>query len=155
LWNEYPDYINFSSEEAKRWIGGQVDAAWLTNTCALRLSRTLNYNDLQLPAKFPDFHYVLGADGMRYCYRVRELRRWLDYKIGKPQFEKKKKAGDAFDKTQLAGMKGIIGFDIHFSDATGHLDLWDGRIFSSEHRMSRDYWVSATKIWLWTTASGA
>ena len=155
LWNEYPDYLGYTSEEVRRMIGGQVNAAWLTNTCAIRLSRTLNYNDLKLPASFPDFHYVLGADGLRYCYRVREIRRWLMHKIGKPQFEKKKKVNEPFDKAQLASLKGIIGFDIHFADATGHLDLWDGRIFSSEHRMSRDYWSSATKIWLWTTASGA
>jgi hypothetical protein len=46
-------------------------------------------------------------------------------------------------------MRGIIGFDIRFSDATGHLDLWDGSTFSSEYNMSKDYWTAATLISLW------
>jgi hypothetical protein len=154
LWNEYPDYINYTSDEVRQMIGGQVNAAWLTNTCAIRLSRTLNYNKLPLPGNFSGMNYVLGADGLRYCYRVREIRSWLMVKIGRPQFDHHKKVDASFDKALLAGQKGIIGFDINFPDATGHLDLWDGRIFSSEHRMSRDYWTSATRIWLWTT-SGA
>jgi hypothetical protein len=88
---------------------------------------------------------------MRYCYRVREIRRWLISKIGQPQLDFKKKQGEDFDKKRrLEGNKGIIGFDIRFDDATGHLDLWDGAKFSSEHKMSRDYWKAATRIWLWT-----
>jgi hypothetical protein len=106
LWNEYPDYIWFTSDEVKRLIGGKVNAAWITNTCAVRLSRTLNYNDLKLPAGFPDLNYVKGADGLRYCYRVREIRRWLMVKIGRPQFDHHKQVNTPFDKGLLAGKKG-------------------------------------------------
>lgn len=153
LWNEYPDYINYTSQQVKEMIGGDVNIPMITNTCAVRLSRTLNYNHHPLPAGFPDLNYQKGADGLRYCYRVREIRKWLMFKIGKPEFDITKKADADFDKTALAGMKGIIGFDIHFPDATGHLDLWDGLIFSSEHKMSRDYWKAATRIWLWQVKS--
>jgi hypothetical protein len=151
LWDEYPDYIFYTSEQAKAEIGGAVDASWITNTCAVRLSRTLNYNSIPVPSNFPGLTTVRGGDAKRYAIRVREMERWLLFKLGKPDFEIKKKENDAFDKSTIASYKGIIGFNIRFGDATGHLDLWDGRVFSSEHKMSRDYWTSATKIWLWTS----
>lgn len=154
LWDEYPDYKDYASAVVKQMIGGQVNSPMITNTCAVRLSRTLNYNNLKLPGNFPDLNYVKGADGLRYAYRVREIRRWLISKLGQPKFEQKKKEGDPFDKTLIKDTKGIIGFDIHFTDATGHLDLWDGVLFSAEHtKLTRDYWLSSTRIWLWPASS--
>ena len=79
--------------------------------------------------------------------RVAELRVWLTHGFGAPDFDHKKK-GDAFDKTTIAAWKGIIAFDISFSDATGHLDAWDGKKFSSEYKV-KDYWTPATRISLW------
>jgi len=150
LWNEYPDYLNFpDSGEVKKMIGGEVDASWISNTCAIRLSRTLNYNALPVPGKLAGLLTVRGSDGKRYALRVRETRAWLLNALGKPPFDHKKKEGSAFDKSALAAMKGIIGFDISFADATGHFDLWDGSTFSSEYHTSKDYWTAATRIWLW------
>jgi hypothetical protein len=153
LWEEYPDYIYYTSPEVKELIGGNVDAAWITNTCAVRLSRTLNYNAVPVPRKFAGLTTVKGGDGMRYAFRVREMRKWLDYTLGTPDFDHTKKAGDAFSKTQIAFMKGIIAFDIQFTDATGHLDLWDGTGFSSEVSASKDYFISATRVSLWKTVT--
>jgi hypothetical protein len=154
LWAEYPDYINFQDSAAvKQSIGGDVTQAWLgQNSCAIRLSYTLNRNGFALPKNFPGLLTVKGGDGYRYAIRVAETRKWLAFTIGKPDFETKKKAGAAFDKTQLADMKGIIAFDISFSDATGHLDLWDGTQFSHEYA-SLTYWTDATRISLWKAAT--
>jgi hypothetical protein len=149
LWNEYPDYVSYTSPQVKKDIGGAVDAAWITNTCAVRLSRTLNYNGYPLPQTHKGMLTVGGADKKRYAVRVRELEPWLRSVLGAPQHEFEKKENDPFDRAVLAAKKGILGFDIRFSDATGHLDLWDGSRFSSEHMMSKDYWVAATRIWLW------
>lgn len=150
LWAEYPDYQSYpDSAEVKKAIGGAVDAAWITNTCAIRLSRTLNYNGIPVPRRFAGLATVRGGDGKRYAFRVREMRAWLLHALGKPAFDQTKKEGAAFDKSGLATMKGIIGFDIRFSDATGHLDLWDGLTFSSEYNTSKNYWTAATRIWLW------
>ena len=152
LRREYPDYINYSSAQVKSDIGGNVDAAWITNTCAVRLSRTLNYNSISVPSKFSGLHTVSGGDRMRYAFRVREIRKWLMSKLGKPAFDMTKKSGDAFDMSKIQSMKGIIGFDIRFSDATGHLDLTNGLTFSSEAAgMAKDYWTKATRIWIWKT----
>ena len=49
LWIKYPDYIFYTSERVKTLIGGSVDAAGIKNTCAVRLSRTLNENGIRLP----------------------------------------------------------------------------------------------------------
>jgi hypothetical protein len=150
LWNEYPDYGNFPQpDDVKQYIGGAVNADWIANTCAIRMSRALNYNSLLVPANFPGMSTVKGGDGKRYAFRVRELHRWLDHALGAADFDVKKNAGDEFDKARLSDLKGIIRFDIHFSDATGHFDLWDGASFSHEYQTSGDYWKNATRIWLW------
>lgn len=149
LWMSYPDYLFYpNSAQVKKMIGGGVDVSWFTNTCAIRLSRALNYSGFPLP-RFPGMNTKKGNDGKRYAYRIQEMKPWLNRALGKPDFLIKKKAGVAFDKKSLKSMKGIIGFDIKFSDATGHLDMWDGTRFSNEHKMSKDYWVHATRIWLW------
>lgn len=43
-----------------------------------------------------------------------------------------------------AGKKGIIVFDVSFSDATGHADLWNG-----EKCAYNDYFDRASKVYLW------
>jgi hypothetical protein len=150
LWNEYPDYLNYPSpDDAKTLIGGHVNEDWITNTCAIRISRALNYNGIAVPGSFAGLSTVKGGDGKRYAFRVRELHNWLNHSLGKPDFDRKKKSGDAFDKSELSALKGIIGFDIHFSDATGHFDLWDGTGFSHEYQTSGEYWSGATRVWLW------
>ena len=153
LWMEYPDYKNYPKpEDVKTYIGGAVNEDWITNTCAIRMSRTLNYNGVTVPSSFAGLSTVKGGDGKRYAFRVRELHKWLDHALGKPDFDISKKAGDAFDKTQLSSMQGILGFDIHFSDATGHFDMWDGTEFSHEYAAS-EYWANATRIWLWKASA--
>lgn len=151
LWDAYPDYIFYTTPQVKKLIGGRVDASWITNSCALRLSRTLNYNSLELPRRHSKMNVVSGSDKKWYAYRVREIRPWLIHNLGSPPFDLKKKEGESFDKKSIASKKGIIGFDIRFDDATGHLDLWDGARFTSEHLTTKDYWLSATRIWIWTT----
>ena len=150
LKQEYLDYVTYSSPQVLSTIGGKVKVNNFANTCAVRLSRTLNYNSLELPGpnKFAGLNVVSGDDKAWYAFRVRELRPWLMQKLSRPRFNVNKKAGDAFDKKDIAKYKGIIGFDIRFSDATGHLDLWDGSFFTAEKKggLTVNYWESATRI---------
>jgi hypothetical protein len=154
----YPDYITFpDGETVKKEIGSFVNDSWIKNTCAVRMSRGLNYSGVPVPPGFPGLNTVKGGDHKHYAFRVAELRKWIPtaHALGKPDFEIKKKQGVAFDKNQFATTKGIIAFDIHFSDATGHFDAWDGSTFSHESGRSTDfgaatvYWALATKISLW------
>src|SRR5262249_22662342 len=115
LWNQYPDYRSYPKpEEVKTLIGGNVNDGWITNTCAIRMSRALNYNGIPVPGNYAGLHTVKGGDGKRYAFRVRELHPWLEHVLGVPDFDLKKRKGDAFDKTPISSLKGIIGFDIHF-----------------------------------------
>jgi hypothetical protein len=150
FWGQYPDYrTDPDSATVKKDIGGAVDADWIVNTCAIRMSRGLNYSGVPVPANFTGLLTVKGGDAKRYALRVAEVRKWLPHVFDKPDFDKAKKTGDAFDQTTLAELKGIIAFDIHFADATGHLDAWDGTVFSHEYAAA-DYWTRATRITLWT-----
>ena len=154
LWAEYPDYVSYPDPETvKQMVGGQVNEDWIKNTCAVRLSRTLNNNGVPLPSKFAGLLTLKGGDGKRYAIRVAEMRKWLTHALGAPDFDLDKKRGEDFDKTPISALKGIIAFNIHFADATGHLDLWDGSSYSSElHDPSEQYWRNATRITLWETA---
>ncbi|HEY2787293.1 MAG TPA: type VI secretion system amidase effector protein Tae4 [Fimbriiglobus sp.] len=149
FWAEYPDYTTDpNSATVKSNIGGSVDESWIVNTCAIRMSRGLNYSGVTVPGSFPWLLTVKGADGRRYGLRVAEMRKWLPHPLGTPDVDITKKAGDAFDKSTIASRKGIIAFDIHFSDATGHLDAWNGSTFSHEYAAG-EYWEKATRITIW------
>ena len=149
---EYPNYVSFPDSAAvKKSIGGEVDAAWIVNTCAVRMSRGLNGSGVVVPGKFAGMVTLKGGDGKRYAIRVAEVRKWLPSALGKPDFDLTKKAGVAFDQGTLAAFKGIVAFDIHFKDATGHLDAWDGKFFSHEYA-SVDYWNRASRVTLWNLA---
>ena len=151
----YPDYST-ESATVKQRIGGSVNTSDVGNTCAVRMSRGLNYSGVPLPPNFPGLT-KRGADGKRYALRVADMRIWLPKALGKPDFDIKKPSGQKFDKSALAKMKGIIVFDIPtFSNATGHLDIWDGRHFSSESQPDHpgsvphaQYWEDATRITVW------
>jgi hypothetical protein len=150
LFDQYPDYLSYPKpDQVKVLIGGAVNDDWIENTCAIRLSRTLNYNGFPIPGAFAGLHTVKGGDGKRYAFRVRELRPWLVHRFGPPNLDVKKKAGEDFDKRTLGSIKGIVGFDIRFADATGHLDLWDGSTFTHEYQTSGEYWAGATRISIW------
>lgn len=151
---EYFDYVHYTSAQVLQAIGGKVQINAFANTCAVRMSRALNYNSIPLPgpSSSGSMSVVSGADKKWYAFRVRDLSPWMSRKLTKPNFEISKKQGDPFDKTTISKLRGIIGFDIHFDDATGHLDLWDGTFFTSEKagHLSTDYWQAATRIWIWT-----
>jgi len=139
------NYPAGSPDAVKRAIGGKVDAAWITNTCTIRMSRVFNYSGAPVPNDFAQMNVVSGADRKWYAYRVREMKRWLRYRFGRPNLE----TTSAVDRTSFSGQKGVIAFDIHFPDATGHLDLWDGSTYVHEAVDPRDYFTLATKVDLW------
>jgi len=147
LLRNYPD--DDDPEAVKQQIGGHVNAAWITNTCAVRLSRALNYSGFPLPGNFAGMQVVSGADKKYYAYRMQELKRWLAFRLGPPTLEVKKPGTGSVDRANFAGKRGIIVFDIHFSDASGHIDLWDGQTFTHEHVAGKDYFALATTVALW------
>lgn len=147
LINNYPQG---TSAEVKAKIGGKVNADWITNTCAIRLSRSMNYSGVAIPrgpgVKESGLHTVSGGDQKQYAYRVNEFNSWLRNKYGPPTLTYK---GGPFSAppTGLFGKKGIICFfDCGWSDAMGHLDLWN-----VDKVVNSAYFNKAKQIYLWTS----
>jgi hypothetical protein len=151
LWDAYPVG---EAADVKKEIGGAVNADWITNTCTIRLSRAFNKEGtfkIPLTYEFADkkaplkLNTVKGGDGNRYAYRVAEMLKFLKAKFGKPQLRVFKKRGDGVVES-FKGRKGLIVFnDCGWSDATGHVDLWNG-----EKCVGHEYWEKAKEVYLWT-----
>lgn len=150
MWNAYPAPAG-NTEEAKKMIGGEVDAAWLSNTCTVRVSRCMNYGGHPVPAGLPSLTTVRGADNLRYAIRVEEMRKWLTSAYGPPLSEDRDPPRDEAPAS-FAGKTGIICFRVKiWEDATGHIDLWD----STACRHAQ-YFDVAYQVLLWPVAmSGA
>ena len=81
-----PDY-----NAVKARIGGGLTASWLgNNTCAMRVSKALNYAGSAYRIKRGQgMEVVKGADGFYYGYRVSELKRYLLSLYGSPKLVEK------------------------------------------------------------------
>lgn len=131
LWTHY---AFGEAATVKRKIGGNVNLAWVTNTCVIRVSRAFNYAGAPIPRNIPSLNTIRGGDGKRYAYRVREFHRFLVNHVRAPDV-----TGD------VSGEKGVILFQVSsWSDATGHFDLWDGSACAH-----KDYFEPADKVMLW------
>lgn len=152
MWSAYP-CPGGAGEEAKRMIGGAVDAAWITNTCVVRVSRALNYSGNLVPSVSGDeILTVKGADARHYALRVAEFGAYLRRRYGPPGHTHRygpQRGGAA--PAALAGRRGLICFDVStWSDATGHFDLWDG--VACRHHA---YFELADAVHLWDVRPNA
>jgi hypothetical protein len=147
MWNAYP-VPGGSAEEAKEVIGGGALTPWMLNTCVIRISRAMNYAGHPIPAGFPGLSTVRGADGMRYAFRVEELRRYMNYSYGPPALVENRDPPRDEVPEKIKGQIGIIAFLVKgWADATGHVDLWDG-----EGCRHTNYFAKAHQILLWRVA---
>lgn len=138
------NYPQGDAATVKRQIGGGVNADWITNTCAIRLSRSFNKAGAKIPGNVAYLNTVRGGDGDRYAFRVKEFRKWLEARYGPPTL-KAKGTRSAAAPESFRGKKGIICFvDCGWTDASGHLDLWDG-----EKCVNHGYFELAKEILLW------
>jgi len=135
-------WFNFpagSADDVKKKIGGRVDAGWIKNTCAIRMSRVLNYSGMQIPHKGKST--ISGADKKWYFYRIKNLKPYIESHLGVPTYS----FDPPYDMTELSKLKGIILFDVKvWSDATGHFTLWNGK-----NCADKCYFDKASKIYLW------
>jgi hypothetical protein len=144
MWNAYPA-PGGSAEDAKKMIGGAVNAKWITNTCVIRVARALNYAGHPIPQGFAGLTTIAGADGMRYAIRIEEFRKYLTHMYGPPAVSEIRKQLSPDVPPALAGQTGIIAFLVKgWADATGHVDLWDG-----EYCRHSQYFEKASQILLW------
>ncbi len=145
MWNAFP---KGSAKEVKEAIGGKVNYDWVTNTCAIRISRVLNYTGHPIPytkiekEDSTEQLTISGKDKKWYFFRIRNLRPFIELQFGPPDVTLQA----PFDLQELAKYKGIILFDVDvWEDATGHYTLWNGTT-CADHC----YFDKAKTVSLWT-----
>ncbi len=144
MWDAYP-YPNGEADQVKQAIGGQVEANWITNTCVIRVSRSFNYAGHPIPDDHHGLNTITGADGLRYAFRVQEFYRYLLNAYGQPMLSHTYVELGGQAPPEFIGRKGIICFIVKgWTDATGHMDLWDGRAC-----IHQAYFDKASKVHLW------
>lgn len=150
MWDAYP-FPGGSAEDAKRAIGGAVDASWILNTCVIRVSRSMNASGNPIPNRRGDEIFtVRGADRKHYALRVREFQRYLRRRYGPASFGHDYPGRGGSIPGAFMGQRGIIVFEVSgWSDATGHVDLWDGA--ACRHA---SYFEVASSVSLWVVAEG-
>ena len=154
LSREYPDYWRFPKpEQAQQHIGGEARDRDITNTCTIRLSHAMNAAGAPIPRVWQDIVNRRGKNKKYYIIRVSNFRAWMEYTFGNPDYDFQKKAGASFDRNQIQGREGVIGFEIGFKDASGHFDLWYQDRFSHEYNAGHDYFSMAKRISLWSTGT--
>jgi hypothetical protein len=135
-----------TAESVKQEIGGDVNSKDIDDTCIVRLSKPLNYNNHKIPAWTEKFRTRKGTDKMWYGLRVKEFWPYMEKIYGPPTRYSKQ----PIDAKKFEGIRGIIGFRVPFADgsATGHFTLWDGfnlLYTGGDH----DYFKIATEAALW------
>jgi hypothetical protein len=151
MWNAYPN-PGEGADAAKRTIGGGADVSWISNTCVIRISRCFNYAGHPIPDRAGDeIITVRGADRMHYAVRVREFVRWTRRSFGPADFEHAyAPPGGGAVPAGLLGRQGMIVFEVEgWTDATGHIDLWDGGMCRNH-----GYFERASKVLLWEIGDG-
>ena len=89
------------------------------------MSVALNESGASINGSLVPANRTVGtADGKRIIFGVATLRDYLVKAFGKPLIDKARPFDDAF-----SGKKGIIAFSVNWSDATGHIALFNGTTY--------------------------
>ena len=139
LSQHFGEVKDLSVKEVGDKIGGKVklniDNGTFKNACALRMSYAFNYSGKEI--KKSDGNVSSGADKKWYMYRVNDFINFLDANYSNKE--------ETTNISTFQGKKGVIVFkDCGWSDATGHVDLYDG--YSVE---GSDYSNVAKKMYLY------
>lgn len=106
-----------------KMIGGKVEANIkaniFKNACAIRMSYAFNYSGM--PISRYDGSVSSGKDKKWYLFRVADMKNFVKKHIGGTPIK-----GHA--AKDFRGKKGVIIFsDCEWDDASGHVDLFDGK----------------------------
>ncbi len=87
MWQAYPDHEKYPTlRQLHTFIGGKLKAnidvpgfdGELGNTCAVRMSRALNYGNMEISSKLVKslkLETLVGEDGKQYIFRVLEMKK--------------------------------------------------------------------------------
>ena len=133
LWAGFPDHTTYPTlKDLYTHLGGtaarNINAPGFSptgNTCASRLSVAFNHGGSPISqsiARAAGATTLGASDGSRIIFRVSEFRNYLMRLLGAPVADNVSPYDSAF-----LGRRGIVAFTVNWSDATGHIALWDGR----------------------------
>lgn len=99
------------------------------NTCAIRISAMLNAIGVEY--KIPPIWGQndgghTDQNGNHILIKVRSAHDYLMSKFGEPYWGYSKQPGSAFDYSTVPSKTGILLYHANFSNARGHVDLWNG-----------------------------
>lgn len=161
LWDAYAEVGSLRAAAVYERVGGRVadlyreNPADYANACALRMSRGFNYGGYAIPSGtiIPgrSIYRVRGSDEKAYILRVNDLIQYVKHNWGSADLTlTPSEAG------KLAGRKGLIVMEVSgWSDATGHVTLWDGTrsgddtTYHDPHSSNYGARVSLTRILYW------
>lgn len=132
LWDAYAEVGQSAAPDVYALVGGNVadlhtaNPADYSNACALRMSRAFNYGGYPVPSGTiipgTNIYRVRGGDSKPYILRVDGVIHFIRHNWGAPD-----RTFQPNETGQLAGLKGLIVIEVQgWSDATGHVTLWDG-----------------------------
>jgi hypothetical protein len=113
-------------------IGGELSNSGITNACAIRVSRALNYSGITIPEIVGQTKK--GGDGKNYFLYASHLKNWLSKVLGPPDIHKKvseigidpSKYYDHLIGIQNRGIYIMKPKSAESFGATGHATLWGG-----------------------------
>ncbi|WP_080406679.1 type VI secretion system amidase effector protein Tae4 [Burkholderia ubonensis] len=131
--------VRVSVKEVGKRIGGNVQKnielpdGGFKNSCPIRMSYVLNATGFAI-RKNTRYAMVSGGDKHQYIYRVADMVAYLESAFGKPD-----KTVRNPKPSDFANMKGIIAVKGHgWSNAIGHVTLWDGARCADSCHLSDD-----------------
>lgn len=146
-------YPQGKAPEVKARLGGAINADWVTNTCAIRMSHTLNCAGKLIPQMGGES--IRSAAKLNYIFRVRQLAPLMKKLFGPGITFKPASGSRGISVGKLTGRRGIIMFDTTgaWDDASGHFDLWDGKAMveasHADDATVQRYFSLAISITLW------
>ena len=135
-----------ASDDFRTRIGGAVDNSQLSNTCTLRMSEAFNGAGQAIPEEPPR--------PLHRARRRKEELRSARRRVQAVHAQHLRRAGHRADparrledgvlRTDFSHLRGVMCFEVHFADATGHFTLWDGT-----QPVHGDYFARAYRVSLW------
>lgn len=144
--------VNIDVQAVGAKIGGKVkaniDSGIFQNACPIRISYALNRSGFKIKPK-EKYAVVSGSDGNWYLFRVVDAINFLSDKFGTPDVVSKPPT-----MMEFSGKRGIMVTKGHgWSNATGHVTLWDGTIcadtcHSAGDPSNGDFVPEVTYLWI-------
>ena len=144
--------INVPVSDVGKKIGGKVEfnitQGIFVNACPIRISYVLNRVGVHIPGPASGYSVVSGADTKWYIFKVKDMIQFLERRWGKPD-----KVVRGATSGPLAGRRGLIVVEgAGWSDASGHVTLWNGTRCQDSCHLARDpdngsFTPRSAKLW--------